>query len=161
VSRPERGSATILVLGAAVVVLAFGVTAATLAAALLTGARVRTAADLAALAGADALGAGREPCPYAATVAAANGARLVRCMAEPGAVTVEVQADGPAVLGRPVRARARAEPGGYGSANGIGDVRSTRAPPHPRQRTGRPVRAGLRGWTGLTGTSPALARWAS
>ena len=65
-----------------------------------------TAADLAALAGAQALtGLGAAPCAAAAEAAAANGAQLVTCSVSDGDVTVAVS------VSRPIAARALARAG--------------------------------------------------
>ncbi|HVF05704.1 MAG TPA: Rv3654c family TadE-like protein [Frankiaceae bacterium] len=112
----DRGAATVLVTVAAGVTLAFGLAAVLVGQAVRASAQARTAADLAALAGADAGAAGRDACAAAATVARANRARLVACLLDiAGAVTVvaEVTAPGAGPPGT-VRARARAEPGAPG-----------------------------------------------
>jgi secretion/DNA translocation related TadE-like protein len=72
----------------------------------------QAAADLAALAGADAAAQGADPCSAAARVAVANGARLDGCAAGSREVTVEVTVTGPRWLGQPhdLTARARAGP---------------------------------------------------
>jgi len=95
-ARPERGQSTVLV--AAGLVLAAAVLLAVVAAGgvVVDGARARTAADAAALAGA------AEDRTAAAEVARANGGRLVAFRAEGTAVTVTV------ALGR-ARATARAQ----------------------------------------------------
>jgi secretion/DNA translocation related TadE-like protein len=113
VTRPERGSATVLVLAAALVVGAVSAALAYGGALLLAGSRARTAADLAALAAADAAADGRPPCTSAAAVARANAARLVGCVPDAAGrvtVTVETRLPGP-LRDHPVRARARAAPG--------------------------------------------------
>ena len=107
----ERGSASVLVVVAATVALVFGVAATLLATALGSAARARTAADLAALAAADVQAAAGDACAAAERVARANAAGLVTC--DPGGAAVTVVVEVPSVLGRAVRARARAEPGGW------------------------------------------------
>lgn len=92
-----------------------------LGSALVGGGRARTAADLAALAGAGRLLEGRpEPaaCAEAARVAAANGARLVECRGAVGeaggpglTVLVSVRPPIPLVPTPSARARAGAVPG--------------------------------------------------
>lgn len=75
-------------------------------------ANARTAADLAALAGADALAFGTAPCPIAETVARHNGARLSACRIEGERVWLEVTVTRavPLVGTGQVRAAARAGP---------------------------------------------------
>lgn len=117
----ERGSATILALALVCVVMAIGL--ALLAAVQLVTARVRAvnAADAAALAAAPAtfppLSMGETPSGIAAEMAAANGARLLRCLCpmvrsfDPRNVAVEVAvATRIAIVGEvEVRAASRAE----------------------------------------------------
>ena len=117
----ERGSATVLALALVFFVIAIGL--AVLAAVQLVTARVRavTAADAAALAAAPAtfpaLSAGETPSALAAEMAAANGARLLRCLCpvmksfDPRDVEVEVAvATRVAIVGEvEVRAASRAE----------------------------------------------------
>jgi secretion/DNA translocation related TadE-like protein len=116
--RDARGSATVLTLAFGAVALALGVTVALAAGLLMAGSRARTAADLAALAAVDAGAAGRPACAAAASVATANAARLVACEPDAyGRVTVVVETAWRAAW-RPVRARARAAPGGARAAPG-------------------------------------------
>ncbi|WP_152978081.1 MULTISPECIES: Rv3654c family TadE-like protein [Micrococcales] len=114
---PDRGSGSVLavaLLGAIMVMVVFVIAAGQAA---WAHHRARTAADLAALAAADAargLTSG-EPCAVARRVAEANGARLVGCCppSDRGEVRdVRVEADVPAWLGRlgPVTGLARAGP---------------------------------------------------
>lgn len=116
--RVERGSASVLALGAsALLLLLLGVLIA-VGAGLSAGTRARAAADLAALAGAGALISGEDPrgaCAAARRVATGNGARLTGCTAEPAtsgrdgpAVTVLVEVEHRLVGLEPARARARA-----------------------------------------------------
>jgi len=73
--------------------------------------RAQSAADLAALAAAQALQQGDNGCAAADEVAAANGARLDRCRLDDFDAIVTVRVTGPALLGAPaLRARARAGP---------------------------------------------------
>ncbi|WP_104526331.1 Rv3654c family TadE-like protein [Blastococcus atacamensis] len=98
--RDERGSATVWVLILSAVLVA--VAAAAVLVGLGMGARHRaaTAADLAALAAAGRAVVGDpDPCAAAAGIAAANGAELVGCRLEPGAV-VSVQVSVTVSLGR-------------------------------------------------------------
>lgn len=119
---PERGSGTVLALGLLGVVgvlLLAGVMVVSLA---VGGQRVRTAADLAALAGAGRAVWGVSPvevCAAAAEVSRLNGATLVACDVSPGndaspvpRVHVEVVTE---VADR-WTVRARAAAGGAGAA---------------------------------------------
>lgn len=75
----ERGSGTVLVLGAlAVAMLLFG-SVLVLAGAQQASARARTAADLASLAAAGAAARGEAACAAAGHVASANGGRMTAC----------------------------------------------------------------------------------
>jgi secretion/DNA translocation related TadE-like protein len=98
--------AALVVVAACLVVLAW-------ATALVSRQRAEAAADLSALAAAQALVSGGEPCPAGHRVADSAGARLVGCSTTGTAVTVVVEVEAPprAVLGLdvpPARARARA-----------------------------------------------------
>lgn len=82
-------------------------------AAVVARQRAENAADLAALAAASAQVRGEEPCAAASRVARAQGARLVHCVPESGAVRLVVEVVAPSSLMRrlempPARARARA-----------------------------------------------------
>lgn len=77
----ERGSNTVTSLGLVCVLLVLGLTMAGLVGVVSANHRAATAADLAALAGADAargLSSG-QPCTIAAAVAGRNGASLAGC----------------------------------------------------------------------------------
>jgi secretion/DNA translocation related TadE-like protein len=109
---PERGSATLLVVGCGAVLLLLGC-ALGVVAALVTAHRVaQAAADLAALAAAGALGRGGDPCAAGADLAAANGARLTGCRVRGREVTLRVVVTGPRWLGQTgdLVAEARAGP---------------------------------------------------
>lgn len=95
---PERGSTSVLVAGACVMVLFLGLGAVLVAAAAQAAAQARTAADLSALGAAQALvdglaGSSRaEPCSRAVEIAGSNGAEVRRCVIDGGVnVTVQVQ----------------------------------------------------------------------
>lgn len=109
-TRPERGSASLLVLAMTGLVL-FVAVALVVAAAMVRAHRVaQSAADLAALAGAaSSIG---EECARAGEVAALNGASLTSCVVEMRRVTVSVTVTGPRLLGQPhdFTATARAGP---------------------------------------------------
>jgi secretion/DNA translocation related TadE-like protein len=72
----------------------------------------QAAADLSALAGAHGLAQGRDGCPEAGRIAAANDVRLTRCVAEGRTLEVTVEATGPHWLGQAadLSAEARAGP---------------------------------------------------
>lgn len=122
----DRGSGSVLVVGAVAVLLVVGSAALVLVGVVRATHEARSAADLAALAGAQRLATGSssmQACAGAARIAAGNGARLSRCVADEGSgevvveVTVEqttsaagAPADGPRVWG-PATGRARAGPG--------------------------------------------------
>lgn len=115
--RRDEGSGAVLVLAVLLVAATGLVTVAWLAAALHAQARLRAAADLAALAAAERsylLVTGPGACPeqvagQAAAVAAANRARLAGCRTEPdGSLVVTVAAAGRPVRGAPARVSARA-----------------------------------------------------
>lgn len=75
----QRGSATVLAVAVIGVVLGVGVTLASVLVVVSVRVETETAADAAALAAVSAAIEGRAPGPAAASVAAANGARLLRC----------------------------------------------------------------------------------
>lgn len=109
----ESGSATVWVLIASGLVLAAGLLAILLSAAVLTRHRAEAAADLAALAAADAALQGpAAACGRARRVAAAGGATLVSCALLDATAEVVVRLPATGVLGRlpPVQARSRAGP---------------------------------------------------
>lgn len=77
----EQGSSTVLVAGVAIAAIMLLIGISWLAQAALAGQRTRTAADLAALAAADAargLSSG-DPCGLAGRIAAEHGVELVSC----------------------------------------------------------------------------------
>jgi len=90
--RGERGAGAVLALALVMAVVTLGLSGVTLAAALTVRQRVIGAADLAALAGADAASGaiGGVPCEVAAGVATANGTRLTACEADSLVVSVTV-----------------------------------------------------------------------
>ncbi|GAW50271.1 uncharacterized protein (Precursor) [Nocardioides sp. PD653] len=96
--------AVLLLLGAALGVVA----------ALVRAHRVaQSAADLAALSAASAVGRGQDPCTAGRSTASANGAQLTSCAVAGREVTVRVLVDGPHWLGQAadLEAEARAGPG--------------------------------------------------
>jgi secretion/DNA translocation related TadE-like protein len=111
-SVEERGSATPFAVAVVGVLVLLG------AALGVTGAMVRdhrvaqSAADLAALAGAQALAGGGDPCGVAAAIAAANGAGVDSCAVAGLDVELRVTVTGPHWLGQrhDLSAQARAGP---------------------------------------------------
>ncbi len=109
----ERGAATLLALALTGVLVLVGA-ALGVAGAMVHAHRVaQSAADLAALAGAQARGRGGDACAAAGTVAAANGARVDSCAVEGLDVRLQVTVAGPHWLGQhhDLSAQARAGPG--------------------------------------------------
>ena len=111
-TRSERGAGTVLALGLGAVVMAMLLGLLFLAQAGVMASRAASAADLAALAAADAARglASGEPCAVAADVAAKHDAKLAACSVAGGNV-VEVRTE----LARPFQwgiatGRARAGP---------------------------------------------------
>jgi secretion/DNA translocation related TadE-like protein len=103
----ESGSATVLALGAVLVLLTVAGVWLASGRAALARQRAETAADLAALAAAQSLDReGAEPCTAAGAAAAANGGRLLTCSIAGDDVTVAVSVSAPMVA----RAVARAGP---------------------------------------------------
>ena len=110
--RNERGAATVLVLAMAGVLLLLGAALGVVAALVIAHRAAQSAADLAALAGATAVGRGDDACRAAAEVASANAARLTGCRPQGRVVEVSVTTAGPRWLGQSsdLSARARAGP---------------------------------------------------
>jgi secretion/DNA translocation related TadE-like protein len=113
---PERGSATVLVVGAVVAVVVVLTGVLVVCGVVRDVHRARAAADLAALAAAGpvAVGGGVD-CGVGAAVAAANGAVLTGCAAQPdGSVLVAVavrRRGSPGWVGLPAAVSARARAG--------------------------------------------------
>lgn len=110
--RGERGSASLFAVACLAVLLLLGAALGVVAAIVHAHRSAQSAADLAALAAAGAVGAG-DPCAAGARVAAANGAGLESCVVTGREVTVRVTVRGPRWLGqdRDLTAEARAGPG--------------------------------------------------
>jgi secretion/DNA translocation related TadE-like protein len=110
--RSESGIATIL--GLAIMGILLLLAAASAGVVSLVGARhqAEAAADLAALAGAQAALDGGDACRSASRIAVANGGRLVGCEVEGEVVEVRVDVDAPRLLGHTwtLSGRARAGP---------------------------------------------------
>ncbi|TYL49912.1 flp pilus-assembly TadE/G-like family protein [Nocardioides sp. BGMRC 2183] len=116
--KGERGAASVLVVSLCGVLLLLGAGMGVVAAILVDHRRAQSAADLAALAGATAIGDGGEACSSAAAVAELNGAALTACAVEGQDVVVDVIVSGPRWLGQTgdLVARARAGPASPGMA---------------------------------------------
>ena len=110
--RSERGSATLFAVACLAVLLLLGAALGVVAALVRAHRSAQSAADLAALAAADAVGSGRDPCAAGAAVAAANDATLTSCVPAGREVTVSVTVVGPHWLGQvaDLSAQARAGP---------------------------------------------------
>ena len=107
----QRGNAAVLVVGLTGVLVTVTVLVAVVGGVVADQRRVEAAADLAALAGAGAVQAGRDGCAAARLVADRNGGDLRRCAVDGDVVTVEVGRDSQVVLGRlALVGRARAGP---------------------------------------------------
>lgn len=110
--RDEAGSATLLVLAMAGVLVLLGAALAVVTAMVAAHRAAESAADLAALAGARGVASGTDGCLAATRVAAANGARVTTCVVTGRVVDVEVELPGPHWLGQTadLAGRARAGP---------------------------------------------------
>ena len=108
----EAGFATIVVLGLAGALLAFGALLADLGAVAVARHRAAAAADLAALAAAGHLleGPGRA-CSAASALARSQGATLLSCASDGTTVTVVAEVRPPGPLGRLGAARSTARAG--------------------------------------------------
>lgn len=139
--RDERGSATLLVLAMAGVLLLVGAALGVVVAMVRAHRAAESAADLAALAGAQALQRGGDPCGRAAEIARADDARLSGCSSRGSVVTVRVIVAGPHWLGQSadLSAEARAGPATW-VVRSDGAVRSEWAglPSSPHWPTARP-----------------------
>jgi secretion/DNA translocation related TadE-like protein len=114
--RDERGIATVVAVGLMGMLLAVTMIAVTGTVVAVTSHQAGAAADLAALAGAQALRDGRSGCAAAAWSARDNGGEVSDCSVAGRDVSVTVQVATPRVLGLvwAVPADARAGPGGVG-----------------------------------------------
>jgi secretion/DNA translocation related TadE-like protein len=110
--RGERGSATLFAIACLSVLLLLGAALGVVAAMVRAHRVAQSAADLAALAAADAVGTGGDPCVAGAAVAAANDAILVACDLDGRDAIVTVTVAGPRWLGQvaDLSAQARAGP---------------------------------------------------
>lgn len=110
--RRERGSATLLALAMIGVLVLVGAALGVVAAMIYAHRLAQSAADLTALAGAEAGARGRDPCARAAALAVANDAALDSCTVQGRDVRVQVTVAGPHWLGQhhDLSAQARAGP---------------------------------------------------
>lgn len=109
--RDQRGVAVVLALGLIAVLMTLALIAGGAAAIVVSHRKAQAAADLAALAGAADLQAGRDACSAARVIAAANGAVVENCSVRGTEVTVAVVVRAPGAVGsQELRARARAGP---------------------------------------------------
>jgi secretion/DNA translocation related TadE-like protein len=88
--RPERGAATVLVVAVGGLLLAIGLAVAGVTSVVVAHREAQSAADLAALAGAQAEVGGDGGCAVADAVARANHARLIGCAVRGSDVLVQV-----------------------------------------------------------------------
>lgn len=111
--RSERGSATLFAVACISVLLVVGAALGVVAAMVRAHRVAQSAADLAALAAAGAVGTGRDPCAAGSAVAVANDAHLAACAVAGRDATVTVTVAGPHWLGQvaDLSAQARAGPG--------------------------------------------------
>jgi secretion/DNA translocation related TadE-like protein len=109
--RDEEGVAVVLALGLVVLLTVVAVVGVGVVALVATHRQVQAAADLAALAGAQAATAGEDPCAAAARIARDNRAHLEECRRE-GEVVAVVLTSGPLAWAgdSALRGRARAGP---------------------------------------------------
>jgi secretion/DNA translocation related TadE-like protein len=109
----DRGSASVLTLAVAGVLLLVGAALGVVAAMVVAHRQAQAAADLSALAAARTLADGGDPCAAASGLAAANGASLTACTVAGRDVRVRVVVTGPRWLGQTgdLEAEARAGPG--------------------------------------------------
>jgi secretion/DNA translocation related TadE-like protein len=108
----ERGSAAPFAVGAIGLLLFLGAALGVVGAVFVAHRTAQSAADLAALAGADALQVSEDACAAAAAIADRNGAALESCEIAGEDITVTVRVEGPRWLGQPGDpvAKARAGP---------------------------------------------------
>lgn len=112
-TRRDRGAATVWALALVNLVLLVGLVAATVGALAVTRQRVATVADVAALAGAQAIS---DPCASAGASAAANHMALVGCVVDGPDVIVHVSAAAPPVARRLLAVLGQAAPDVMASA---------------------------------------------
>ena len=96
----QRGSATLFTVACAGVLLLLGAALGVVAALVHAHRVAQSAADLAALAAASAIGEAGDPCAAGARTASDNGARLTSCAVSGREVRVRVEVTGPRWLGQ-------------------------------------------------------------
>lgn len=111
-ARGERGSASLFAVSCLALLLLLGAALGVVAAMVRAHRVAQSAADLAALAAASAVGTGPDPCAAGRAVAVANGARLTGCVLSGREARVRVLVSGPRWLGQTgdLAAEARAGP---------------------------------------------------
>jgi secretion/DNA translocation related TadE-like protein len=111
--RDERGVATVLAMAFASVLMLVGLTFAWVGAAVARHRSAQSAADLAALAGAQAVQEGRPSCEAVLAIARENQAQVTQCSVVGDEVWVIVEVDAPSLFGRSgaLTGRAHAGPG--------------------------------------------------
>lgn len=97
----ERGSATPFAVGVIGLLLFLGAALGVVGAVFVAHRTAQSAADLAALAGANALQVSKDACAAAASTAERNDATLTSCEIADEDVTVTVRVEGPRWLGQP------------------------------------------------------------
>lgn len=131
-ARRDRGSATVLVLGLAVVLTVVAALGLGAAEAVVTRHRADAAADLAALAAATRAADGQaEACRTAARTAALTGSAAVGCRVDGDVATVvvEVRLPGRLAVLPPLRVTARAGPAPTGRPRPVTTAGPGRVPP--------------------------------
>jgi secretion/DNA translocation related TadE-like protein len=110
--RTDKGSATLFAVAVIGVLVLVGAALGVVAAMVQAHRVAQSAADLSAIAGAQARARGRDPCGAAAAVSSANGAVLDSCVVEGLDVRVQLTVTGPRWLGQDhdLSAQARAGP---------------------------------------------------
>jgi secretion/DNA translocation related TadE-like protein len=113
VTGDERGSATPFAVACLGVLVLLAAALGVVAAMIHAQRQAQSAADLAALAAARALGHGADGCAEGGRIATANGARLLACDVDGREVRLRVEVAGPRWLGQTadLGAEARAGPG--------------------------------------------------
>jgi secretion/DNA translocation related TadE-like protein len=111
--RGERGAVTVLTVAMLGMLLLLTAALAVGEAMVVAHRRAQSAADLAALAGAQAIQQAQDPCGAASAVAAANDAVVTGCAVDAYDVTISAQVAGPRWLGSHADfdAEAKAGPG--------------------------------------------------
>jgi secretion/DNA translocation related TadE-like protein len=109
--RGEGGAATVLAVSCLTLLVFLGAALGVVAALVAAHRSAQGGADLAALAGAEVLGRGRDPCAAAVDVAARNRVEVISCVVSGREVVVVVRAPGPHWLGQAADPTARARAG--------------------------------------------------